>query len=212
MARDGVRRGLAAIGASGTRPLLIEDKIWRLGEVIADEVAGSVAVQQPAVGVAEVVTGGPGVDVLLVAESVADVGPLVEVAAAAHPTLRVGAVDLELVDGDSGANAGWRRAGIAIVPYHRVVVSRSMPLAVIGCAPVGPTVRDLLTAAQAAESTCVLVQVPNRPPTLPAAPGRSSTTSSSPRTRRRGSCARSVPTVRTCVDRRPGGEARTSRR
>ena len=143
-AREGVRRGLASVGATGVRSFLIEDKVWRLGEVIADEIVGPAAAMAPTGGEADVTSRRLDIDVLLVAESVADVGQLVEVAGAADRSLRIGAIDLELVDGDAGANEAWRNAGIAVVPYHRVVTSRSLPHAVIGCAPAGPAVRDLL--------------------------------------------------------------------
>jgi hypothetical protein len=170
-AREGVRRGLASVGATGVRSFLIEDKIWRLGEVIADEIVGPADAMAASGGEAEHTSRRFDIDVLLVAESVADVGPLLQVAGAADRSLRIGAIDLELVDGDAGANEAWRNAGIAVVPYHWVVTSGTLPDAVIGCAPAGPAVRDLLSAAREAGSTALLVQVPGRPGTLPCSEG-----------------------------------------
>ena len=105
-------------------------------------------------------------DVLFLAESAADVAALVPVVSAASERRVLAAANLELLNGESGANAAWGALGIAVVPYHEVVTTISSGRVVIGVAPVGPVSADLLSAAGKAGAQRVLLRPEGRPGTL----------------------------------------------
>ena len=106
-------------------------------------------------------------DVLLAAESVADVQALLPIAGRSDPNVRVAAVDLEVVNGCSGANDAWRAAGVGLARYHDVMGAITAVGTLFACAPVGPVVADLLSAARRAQVHCQVVEVPGRPAALP---------------------------------------------
>jgi hypothetical protein len=82
----------------------------------------------------------------LVAESVADVGVLLEFAAGLVGHVVV-AVDVDYVKGDEGAHEAWVASGIPVVPYNEFVLGRCRPRVLVARRPAGPVTIDLLEAA-----------------------------------------------------------------
>jgi GT2 family glycosyltransferase len=165
--RNGVARGLGlSRGIAEDLSPLAHDRVQRIARAVADEICW-----RPPVG-ADVAVGFDAtsrhspVDVLLVAESTADVRALAPVVARRVGQVRIAALDLELVSGASGANAAWASAGIDVVPYHQVVSTLASIVQVVACAPVGPVAADLLGEAEQAGAQCVVLRVPGRPETL----------------------------------------------
>lgn len=166
-ARNGAARGLGLSRAiSDQLTPVAQDRILRISHAVAEEVFIRSRVSDRPAPYDATLRGGHA-DVLMLAESAADVEVLAPIAAELADDLSVACVDMEIVSGTSGANDAWRQAGVDILPYHHVVGSIEQPAAIVACAPVGPIAMDLLSAAATAGANCQLVRVAGRPATLP---------------------------------------------
>jgi hypothetical protein len=89
-------------------------------------------------------------DVLLVAETVADVHELALVAAKLEADgLRVVALDIDLVKGDEGASAAWAVSGVEVAPYNAWAFGRVRTRLVLVRRPAGPVTLELMDAIAA---------------------------------------------------------------
>jgi hypothetical protein len=171
-ARNGALRGLGVSKSvwSELSPVA-RDKIVRIARSVADEIFCRQTEASDHERRFDATARRTTVDVLFAAESAADAAALVPLLPEADAAVRVAAVDLEIVAGNSGANDAWRAAGIDVVPYHQVACSMTGLLRLIACAPTGPVTADLLAAAEQSGVECHLVRVPGRPPALPDSAG-----------------------------------------
>ena len=169
--KDAARRGaLRGLGVFGSAANALSPSAQRKVSIISTLVADAI-LDRPVPDVAEHAEFDASArrrpaDVLLLAESVADVEALRTIDAGAMAGVEVVAVDLELLNGDSGANAAWRALGMEPIPYHHAVAAIPCVSQVIATAPVGPVVADLLAVAERVGARCDLVRPEGRPATL----------------------------------------------
>jgi glycosyl transferase family 2/6-hydroxymethylpterin diphosphokinase MptE-like protein len=167
-ARDGAGQALGVISFGSERlSVVARDKLVRIGEIVAEAIWTRPCEPATETSQHDAVRPRPRIDLLLAAESIADVHGLSALARQAPRGLRVAAVDLELLAGASGANDGWRDAGVELVPYHHVVGAIGGVDRFVSCAPTGPVIADLLQAARSAGVDCHVAGVGERPAALP---------------------------------------------
>jgi Glycosyl transferase family 2/Protein of unknown function DUF115 len=165
---DGACRGLGlsrAIAEELSTPA--RDKLRRIGRAVAEAIFERPLEPVDELAAYDATSRRQRVDLLLAAESVADVPVLLSLASPTTPDVRVAAADLEQITGSSGATAAWREAGISVVSFHRVVAGIADVAHLVVGAPLGPVTADLVRAARRAGVRCHVVAVPGRPDALP---------------------------------------------
>ncbi|MEM9748146.1 MAG: glycosyltransferase, partial [Actinomycetota bacterium] len=89
-------------------------------------------------------------DVALIAESVADVPVLLELASDLRASgLDVVAIDIDYIKGSEGAAPALCAGGIDVIPYNRLVLSTSRVSAFVGRAPTSVVTNDIFESASA---------------------------------------------------------------
>jgi GT2 family glycosyltransferase len=109
-------------------------------------------------------------DVVVCAESAADVRVLAPIVAGLDSHRPVAAIDLETITGDSGARSAWLAAGIEVVSYHHLVSAPVVAPVLVAVDPPGPVTLDLIARHAAAGSDVVVVRPDHRPGPLPCDP------------------------------------------
>ena len=152
--RAGAATGLGLPASKATRlSPVASDKILRIGHAVAEAICSQP--HEPNAESCEYdarLRHAP-VDMLLAAETIADVHALLPLVR--RPTgegLRVAAVDLELLAGSSGANAAWKQADVELVPYHHLVRTIGEVGLLVVCARTGPLPRTCCRPRDSPES------------------------------------------------------------
>ena len=165
---DGAARGLGLSRLIANELSLAgRDKLHRVGSAVAAAIYDRRSEEAAEPPTYDATSRRRPVDVLLAADSVADVHHLVAIAPQFALDGRVAAADLELIIGASGVTEGWREAGVSVVPYHQVIAGIAELAQLVVCAPLGPVTADLVRAARRAGVRCHVVAVAGRPDALP---------------------------------------------
>ena len=160
---NGAARGLGMSRATARQlSPMARDKLERIGNAVAEAILERpYEPAQVTLGV-DATSRRQCVDIVLAAESAADVVALARIASQSTDPGRAAAVDLELLTGNSGATAAWHRAGIEVIPYGHVASMIHELTHLIVCSPTGPVTADLLRVAERAGVRCHVVRVPGR--------------------------------------------------
>ena len=146
-ARGGIVRGLG-LGPDSARRLSADAhaRLTRAGEIIADafiDVTPLVAPPSDADQLLDRAT----VEVALIGESLADIGPLL---AAAHRETgpdSIAAIDLSTMHGSQGTIEGWHSVAVHVWSPNDLLLGRIQPDAIMVSSPVGPAARHLVEFA-----------------------------------------------------------------
>ena len=161
-ASAGLNRGLGLGVASGSLAPGTATRIAQIGSQIARRLHEQVAVlpieepnAEPAVDLRPVYAT---VDYLLIAETAADVAPMLQaVQAVAAEDDTVAYLDLEVVKGDEGATAAFDAAGIDGHPFNHFAFGRIEAGAVVVRRPFGPVTAEVLATCG---DSIAIVEVP----------------------------------------------------
>ena len=151
-ARAGLYRGLGLGLAAGNLSEQAARKVTRLGVKISGRLA-KIASNDSAPNTSGIDTvdmrhsraATDDIDVLLIAESSADVGPLLDAYSARASEISICSLDIEILKGNEGATAAFEKRGMQSVPFNHFAFGRVRPREIAVRRPFGPVTAEIIT-------------------------------------------------------------------